>query len=205
MRIRYRLAVLGAAAVTAAAVVLTATPAAAANLLTNPGFESGSLSGWSCSAGSVVTSPVHSGSYALAGNASGSDTAQCTQTVTVQPNTAYTLSAWVRGNYVYLGVSGGAQTWATSDAYTKLTVSFTTGAGQTSAQVFLHGWYGTGAYNADDVALDGPGTPPPNPGPGAPGTPGTPSVGSVTSSSIALSWSASSGTVTGFPARPIWT
>jgi hypothetical protein len=34
--------------------------------------------------------------------------------------------------------------------------------------------------------------------PGAPGTPGTPAVGATTSSSIALSWAASSGTVTGY-------
>jgi len=34
--------------------------------------------------------------------------------------------------------------------------------------------------------------------PGAPGTPGTPTVGATTSSSLALSWPASSGTVTGY-------
>jgi hypothetical protein len=41
----------------------------------------------------------------------------------------------------------------------------------------------------------GGGTPPP---PGAPGIPGTPSVTGSTSSAISLSWSASSGTVTGY-------
>ena len=61
------------------------------------------------------------------------------------PNTAYTLSGWVRGNYVYLGVVGGASTWTPGAAsYTQLTVPFTTGASQTSVQVFTHGWYGTG-------------------------------------------------------------
>ncbi|MEV6932491.1 glycosyl hydrolase family 18 protein [Dactylosporangium sp. NPDC051485] len=143
--------------------IFVATNAYAANLLSNPGFESGSLSGWSCtgSGSGAVTSPVHSGSYALNGNATASDNAQCTQTVSVQPNTAYTLSGWVRGNYVYIGVTGGASTWTpTASAYTKLSVAFTTGASQTSVQVFLHGWYGQGAYNADDISLDGPGTPP---------------------------------------------
>ncbi|WP_433617326.1 chitinase [Dactylosporangium sp. CA-139114] len=143
--------------------LFVATNAYAANLLSNPGFESGNLSGWSCtgSGSGAVTSPVHSGSYALNGNATNADTAQCTQTVTVQPNTAYTLSGWVRGSYVYLGVTGGASTWTpAATAYTKLTVPFTTTAGQTSIQVYLHGWYGTGAYNADDISLDGPGTPP---------------------------------------------
>jgi hypothetical protein len=44
----------------------TGPASAATNLLTNPGFETGNLSGWTCSATDrVTTSPVHSGSYAL--------------------------------------------------------------------------------------------------------------------------------------------
>ena len=75
------------AAVTLAALVLAATGTgpAAANLLTNPGFETGALSGWICSAADqVTTSPAHSGSGALAGAASASNDAQCTQTVLVR-------------------------------------------------------------------------------------------------------------------------
>ncbi|WP_394824719.1 chitinase [Pendulispora albinea] len=175
--------------------VLGAKPAFAANLLTNPGFEAGSLSGWSCSGGSVVSSPVHSGSFALAANASASDIGQCTQTVSVVPNTAYKISAWVRGSYVYLGVTGGQQTWTPSaSSYTQLNVSFTSGANQTTAQLFLHGWFGQGTYNADDVVFDGPG----GGNPGAPGAPGNPAVGTITDTSIALSWGASTGTVTGY-------
>jgi chitinase len=184
-------------AVLAAAVLVVAVaqPAQAANLLSNPGFESGSLSPWACTGGlgSVVSSPVNSGAKALQGAASNSDNAQCTQTVAVQANTAYVLTAWVRGNYVYLGVTGGASNWTPSaTAYTKLTVNFTTGASQTSVEVYLHGWYGQGTYYADDVSLDGPG------GSSVPGVPGNPAVGTVTNTSIALSWGASSGTVTGY-------
>jgi len=154
----------------AGAVALTfglASSATAGEFLTNGGFESGSLGPWSCTGGtgSVVTGQAHSGSYALAGAASASDSAQCSQTVTVTPNTAYTLSAYVKGSYVYLGVDGGASTWTpgTGGAYQKLTVSFTTGASQTSATVYTHGWYGQGTYYADDVSLDGPGAPSPSP------------------------------------------
>jgi chitinase len=165
-----------------------AAPAAAANLLTNAGFESGNLSGWTCSSASISTS-AHTGSYALAGNATASDHAKCTQTVTVKPSTTYTVSAWVRGNPVYLGITGGPSTWTSAASYTQLSLSFTTGASQTSAELYLHGWYGAGTYYADDVVLDGPG----GTTPGTPATPGNPSVTTVTASSVALSWPAISG------------
>ncbi|TDB74231.1 chitinase [Actinomadura sp. KC216] len=185
------------AVLTAGLLVGLPSPAQAENVLANAGFETGSLSGWTCaSGGSVVTSPVRTGSYALAGGVTAGSTGQCTQTVGVQPNTAYTLSAWVRGSYVHMGVTGGAKTWIPSASnYTKLTVSFTTGADQKSAEIFLHGWYATGAYHADDVELDGPGG---EPQPGVPGAPAAPRLGTVTDDSITLSWEPATGTVTGY-------
>ncbi|PBC71795.1 fibronectin type III domain protein [Streptomyces sp. TLI_235] len=198
MRSRNRLvAALGAVALGSAAAVALPATAQAANLLTNPGFESGTLSGWSCTGGrgSVVGSPVHSGSKALSGAASASDTAQCTQTVAVQPNTTYTMSGWVRGNYVYLGVTGGASTWTPSAAsYQQLSVTFTTGASQTSAQIFTHGWYGQGTYYADDISLAGPG----GGGGGdtqAPTAPSGLASTGKTSSTVSLSWNASTDNV----------
>src|SRR5262245_24072459 len=125
---RRSLIILGTVLPLATATALAiAAPASAANILVNGGLESGNLSGWSCSLGSVVTSPVHTGTYAMQGAASNSDNAQCTQTVSVQPNTAYTLSGWLRGNYTYIGITGGASTWTPGGtSYTKLTVPFTT-------------------------------------------------------------------------------
>ncbi|MFD5328459.1 carbohydrate binding domain-containing protein [Streptomyces sp. NPDC127092] len=196
MLIRNRLvASLGASLLGAAALVALPTPAQAANLLTDPGFESGGLTGWTCSGGlgSVVSSPVHSGTKALAGAASASDHAKCSQTVAVQPNTTYTLSGWVRGNYVYLGVDGGTSTWtASAPSYQQLSLRFTTGASQTSATVYTHGWYGQGTYYADDISLDGPGGGTDTQAPTAPT--GLRATG-TTSSSVSLSWTAATDNV----------
>ncbi|MFJ3230584.1 carbohydrate binding domain-containing protein [Streptomyces sp. NPDC086787] len=202
-RLRHRLlALTGAAALALAGAIALPGTAQAANILTNPGFESGGLSPWTCSGnlGSVVSSPVHGGSRALAGAATDSDNAQCAQTITVKPDTAYTLSGWVRGSYVFLGVTGGPSTWTTSpSAYSRLTVSFTTAAAQTSATVYVHGWYGQGTYQADDIGLDGPG----GGGGGdtqAPTAPtGLASTGK-TSSSVSLKWNAATDNtgVTGY-------
>ncbi|MEV4150611.1 glycoside hydrolase family 18 protein [Amycolatopsis sp. NPDC049691] len=190
---RSRLSAFLAAALLALSGIATGT-ADAANLLANPGFEAGSLTGWTCANAATVTTPAHSGGYALAGTPVGADYAQCSQTVSVQPNTTYSVSAWVRGNPVYLGVTGGPSTWSgNGSAYNQLSLTFTTG-NQTSAQLYLHGWYGAGTYYADDVVLDGPG----GTTPGTPTAPGTPQITTATNNSIALSWGASAGTVTGY-------
>lgn len=192
------LALLGTAALALGGAIALPGTAQAANILTNPGFESGSLSPWTCTGnlGSVVSSPVHGGSKALQGAVTSSDNAQCSQTVAVQPNTTYSLSGWVRGSYVYLGVNGGASTWTTSpSAYSQLSVSFTTGASQTSATIYVHGWYAQGTYYADDISLDGPG------GGGGGGDTQAPTAPSglastgKTSSSVSLQWNASSDNV----------
>jgi chitinase len=168
---RFRLVAAAAAAVLAAALSLSfaTTADAATNLLVNPGLETGALSPWTCSGGlgSVVSSPVHTGTKALQGAANSSNNAQCSQTVSVLANTAYTISGYVLGSsgYVYLGVTGGGETWnpASANAWTLLSTTFTTGASQTSLTVNVHGWYGTGTYWADDLSVVGPGGTPPSP------------------------------------------
>jgi chitinase len=182
---------------------LQATPALAANIAANPGFES-DLSRWTCPPGAqAVTTPVHAGAKALQATPAGGDLARCQQTVSVRPSSAYTLSGWLRGGYVFLGATGTGTTdvsaWTSSSgAYRQVTTAFTTGAATTSVTIYVNGWYGQGAYQADDIVLDGP------PGDGGgndttpPTVPGNPAVGGATSSSLAVSWSAStddSGTV----------
>jgi hypothetical protein len=142
----------------------TATPPpptpAPGNLLANGGFESGSLSPWTCSPlDSVVSSPVHSGSHALSAAANNSDNAQCTQTISVQSSHSYTLTGWVQGTYAFIGVTGTGtsdpSTFTPSSAsYTQLSVPFTTGVSTTSVTVFVHGWYAQGTIFADDLAVN---------------------------------------------------
>ncbi|MET9624290.1 glycoside hydrolase family 18 protein [Streptomyces sp. NPDC006464] len=195
---RSRPLVLALAGVLAAGGFVALTPAAQAadtELARNGGFESG-LDGWSCTAGSgaVVSSPVHGGTKALLATPAGSDRAQCSQTVTVAPNSAYALSGWVRGSYVYLGASGtgtsDVSTWTQSAPdWQRLSTTFTTGPSTTSVTIYTHGWYGTGGYHVDDLSLTGPGGTPV----GIPAAPTGLTAGAPTSSSVPLSWSASSG------------
>ncbi|WP_316524713.1 carbohydrate binding domain-containing protein [Kitasatospora brasiliensis] len=134
---------------------LTVTGTGPTTGLVNGDFESGSLSPWTCqSGGAVVSTPVHSGTHALQAAATASQTGECSQTVTLKPNTSYTLSGWVQGNYAYVGVSGGAtaSAWTSSAGWTKLSVPFTTGANGT-VTVYLHGWYGQGTVYGDDFSI----------------------------------------------------
>ncbi|MFF8838940.1 chitinase [Streptomyces sp. NPDC015130] len=183
----------------AAGGLLALTPVAAvaadAELARNGGFEAG-LDGWTCTAGSgvVVSSPVHGGTRALQATPAGSDNAKCSQTVTVKPNSSYELSGWVRGSYVYLGASGtgttDVSTWTSSaPSWQRLSTRFTTGASTTSVTLYTHGWYGTPAYQADDLSLFGPGGDPVQ----LPTAPTGLAAGSPTSTTVPLTWAAVSG------------
>ncbi|MCH0563597.1 chitinase [Streptomyces sp. MUM 2J] len=171
--------------------------AADVNNVKNAGFESG-LAGWTCSAssGTTVSSPVHGGAGALKATPGGQDNARCTQTVAVQPDSAYTLSAWVQGGYAYLGVTGtgttDVSTWTPgTPAWKQLTTSFTTGAATTSVTLYTHGWYAQAPYYADDISVHGPdGGSGGDPAPTVPAAPTGLAVAGTTSSSVSLSWSA---------------
>ncbi|MFG2999385.1 chitinase [Streptomyces sp. NPDC048340] len=198
------LALLGAATLTAGGLTALATGTAQAadiNVARNGGFESG-LANWSCTGGSgaVVPSPVYAGAGALRGTPAGQDNAKCSQTVTVKPNSTYTLSTQVQGSYVYLGATGtGTQdvsTWTpgSGGGWQKLSTTFSTGPNTTQVTVWTHGWYGQPAYTVDEFSVFGPdgggGT---DPGPSIPGAPSGTAVSGQSASALTLSWSAVSG------------
>ncbi|WP_030422082.1 chitinase [Streptomyces sp. NRRL F-5065] len=182
-----------ALAVPGQAALSSAARAADADLVVNGGFESG-LDGWTCTAGTTTSSPVRSGTSALTATPSGADNARCRQTVTVRPDSSYTLSGHVRGEYVHLGASGtgttDVSTWTQSAPdWQRLTTTFRTGPSTTQVTLYTHGWYGTGPYHADDISLTGPA----GEQGGVPAAPSGLKAGTVTSSSVALSWSAVDG------------
>ncbi|MFG2652439.1 chitinase [Streptomyces sp. NPDC048436] len=177
--------------------------AADVNVAKNAGFES-DLSNWTCTANSgvVVTSPVHGGTKALRATPAGQSNAECSQIVSVKPNSTYKLSSWVQGSYVYLGARGtgttDVSTWTPGNSsWQQLSTSFTTGANTTSVTVYTHGWYGQSAYYADDVSVLGPdgggGTDPVE----IPAVPAGLKAGTTTSTSVDLSWTPVS-TATGY-------
>ncbi|NIM16060.1 MAG: PKD domain-containing protein [Candidatus Aminicenantes bacterium] len=112
--------------------------------ITNPGFETGTTSGWTDTGSVSIISDSHSGSYAVSLDGAGS---RVEQVITgLCANTTYTVSAWGIAKSqagLYLGVSnyGGAdQTVQFTDFknYVQESITFTTGASNTSVTIYLN-------------------------------------------------------------------
>jgi len=119
----------------------------------NAGFETGQLAPWNTTTNAVVVADnAYEGSYAVRTGPSYSGVDMVVTGLT--PNTKYTLGAWVKnaapGNLTFLGVKsyGGVETNSGTAAtnYTRLTVTFTTGNGNTTADIYV--WKNTGNANA---------------------------------------------------------
>ncbi|MEV0740360.1 carbohydrate-binding protein [Streptomyces sp. NPDC050549] len=134
------------------------------NLLSNAGFETGSLSPWTQASGtasSVTASNSRTGADALTTAASGSGANQSLTGLT--PSTTYLLTGWGKvataGETLAIGVKnfGGTETFTNvaSTSYSQAAILFTTGASSTTATVYC--WKnagGTGAGYCDDLAVE---------------------------------------------------
>lgn len=127
------------------------------NGIANPGFETGDTSRWSGSF-VVINTNLHSGNFA----ACLSNNTDVYQTITgLWPNTKYTCTGWfcvlTNGDHQYFDIKNyGSSTdltvYATSTNYTQLSITFTTGPTNTSAEVHMVHW-SVGAGYCDDLAM----------------------------------------------------
>lgn len=143
-------------------------------VLTNPGFEAGSLQGWTVGRTGTVgyptisTSPVHGGSYSMA-FANASNTSWAEQSFQTQPGVTYTLSGWGYG----FGSYNASMAIYNAGGTSMLSLVWTNGSGngiwtQKSGSfvgdggVYLirfWGRSGTTAVRIDDIVLSASGAP----------------------------------------------
>lgn len=126
------------------------------NLVLNPGYES-NLTSWTCTGTAAAeTANPRTGTKNLRLTPSSTTTARCQQTITVQPNSSYTLRAYIKttGIYGYVGADGVTEQGGAATSYTPYSFTFTTGASQTSVTIYVHAWkQQTGSVYVDDVSL----------------------------------------------------
>ena len=148
-------------ALTAAAALSIAHPASA-NLITNPGFETGDFTGWTQVNGEVVgailgVSP-HSGNYQAS---FGDALASLAQSVATTPGASYTIDFWLANDafdpFNLVSVSWGgvtllSLTHQSAFGYTELTFTETASTAST-ALLFQFGQH-DGAWFLDDVSVN---------------------------------------------------
>ncbi|QGQ98096.1 hypothetical protein EHS13_26015 [Paenibacillus psychroresistens] len=135
--------------------------------IANAGFESGELTPWSnWNTASVVNNNARTGTYALQ-LASGQGAAE--QSITVQPNTTYVVSGFIKtenDETVTMGVKNhnGVMDQSipfTSADYTEGAITFTTGSSNTSATIYVYKASGSGLAFGDDFTITTLTSPPP--------------------------------------------
>lgn len=133
-------------------------PGACEGEVSNPGFETGDTSDWSVTGSPVITSTTHSGSYAI----SMTGTATIEQVITnLCPNTSYTVTGWGMAKFnggFYLGVKNYGGSDLTSQftdqrSWRENSITFTTGASNTSATIFFTKTSSKFSAYGDDVTI----------------------------------------------------
>ena len=152
-------------ALTAVAALSFAHPAKA-NLITNPGFETGNFTGWTQSGdtsftgvtGTFVGIAPHSGSFqAVMGNVS---TGFLSQMLALAVGTTYTVDFWLANNTPGTnsfaaslgGVTGFSVTNAGASGYTEHTFNFTYNGGST--QLLFTFLNVPGSWFLDDISVE---------------------------------------------------
>ena len=156
------------------------------NKVIEPGFEL-ATSSWNIWGGATrVAADSHGGNYALqTDSGNGAE-----QTITLTPNTQYTLTGWLKTNdssgSVAIGVKGHGSnevsTSSNSESYEQVSLMFTTGASTTSATIYVYHQTGSSNAFADDISLSVTSVET------APAMPSTLTATTTSSSTIDLTW-----------------
>jgi Zn-dependent metalloprotease len=118
-------------------------PLSCLGTITNPGFETGALDGWTSIGDVSITADSHSGSYAVSVDGGNSSVEQVVTGLCA--NTTYTVSCWGKAKDqagVYLGVKnyGGVEQtvqFTNFREFVQKSITFTTGSTNTSVTVFF--------------------------------------------------------------------
>lgn len=155
------LAVLATSALATAQGAEAPAAAPAVDVLLNAGFESGTPSGWKDwrFRRAEITGNAQAGKFAMA---LGPESAQCSQTVKIRPNSRYRLSAWLKtesgAEQVELTAKdfGGSPVSVASALpdYTRVSLEFTSAYTRDSVLIVLRHPSGPGKGYADSVELE---------------------------------------------------
>lgn len=127
------------------------------NLIYNPGFETGDISGWNSGYGTryATNSNAHSGTYSAAviGAGTGADSALAQTISGLLPNTVYTFSGWFMGDSGYIIIGSGVAT-GPSTSNVLHTLTYSNGASATSVTITIYQY--SGALYCDDLSFTAP-------------------------------------------------
>jgi len=146
-----------------AAMLLCMPLLAKANLISNGGFESGTLAGWSCTGADLCQASTsngsHSGTYAMVGF-DNNGFATLSQTIATTAGQSYDFEFWSRDTIIHAGNilryqlgAGPIVMVAQSLAFMQTTDMFTAAGASTTVNFYFETDIGTGTWAIDDVLV----------------------------------------------------